>query len=283
MPLIYPLCACKNVKVLYQISMQVCKECRSSCAAGEYIHKDDCNGTGIYDRQCTKCKTQCPKGFFMKGKCDRTGTTDGITCEPCDACAHGQYISRACNGLAFVDNRVCSQCTSKCPLGEVLTQTCPGTTEVDISLCAPCPAQCSIGEYIYNGCLQGQSSWTCEQCTTLCQDGQYLVGECNGLSTSGTYCVDCRDRCRPGEYMYSACTRRGDADGIFDFFAENGYLQGISEGRVKSSSTRDSSGMIDAHIVFISLMDRPKDTPTCTIAPIRTIQLMGLLKSTGAF
>lgn len=97
-----------------------CVDCVSSCAVGEYLSGEPCDGTGGSDPRlsgdCTPCTaaTGCGAGFygFVRNACDGTGLKDGVACRTCKTCPADTYVATDCSAGSTTDTTVCTSCAN---------------------------------------------------------------------------------------------------------------------------------------------------------------------------
>jgi hypothetical protein len=86
-----------------------------------------------------QCISSCPTGTYKQGICFGNTSTDSITCQPCQTCLVGQYISGSCTSGQTSD---CTPCSNSCSAGEYITKRCDGRGVTDLQ-CAACITSCN--------------------------------------------------------------------------------------------------------------------------------------------
>lgn len=162
---------------------QRCVDCKQ-CASG-YYPSGLCNGISFNDTvQCTKCRTSCPSGFYLKGDC----RVEEVVCVPCDPpCANQSEYLKEVKACANSMNRECKPtllCKDpSCPPG--FYESAPCKDPEGPKYCTACKT-CSKGQYQSKLCNNTQDR-ECANCTSECPNTLEhigMVGECStGLDT----------------------------------------------------------------------------------------------------
>eukprot|EP00808_Paulinella_micropora_P002945 g69177.t1 len=215
-----------------------CSPC--SCPAGTFIDSEACNGATHHDpKQCVAC-SECSAGYWLSlDVCDGKNLSDsgqsgsGDACRAC-SCQGGHFIdTTVCNGLIKADPgdaacqachcspgeymscngngtaNSCKQCLA-CPPGQFIRpDMCDGSGRMDPANSDKClPCTCKPGSYqnlsaCAAGTSLGQPTSFCPLCSR-CPTGQYINGNCDGLSKEdpADHCSDCL--CDAGQFILPA-------------------------------------------------------------------------------
>eukprot|EP00941_MAST-03F_sp_MAST-3F-sp1_P004631 g4631.t1 len=185
----------------------ICDSCKR-CSEHYYI-ASLC--TPWKDTTCRRCRSICPRNFYVKGVCDGSAKHDTTTCEPCtDRCNPGEYVKGTCDAPTLrIDNRTCEKCTEQCDSGYYLKGSCEsGTTTWNAVSCEKCKTSCPDGYYLSGNCNgRGKMDTTeCVPCTTSCPNDTFLTGEClekNAPNFSWSKCEKCHEYCGDSRVLAS--------------------------------------------------------------------------------
>jgi hypothetical protein len=198
-----------NVTGCYHNKMRVfqptqsCNPCIVRCTFGQYISKE-CNLQG--DAKCESCthgvdkNHTCGVGKYFEKVCmgqevnvnnlndEEWRISADDVCTDCTTdCGRDNFISDNACSRKGQEDRKCSPCTSTCDKGFYKEGTCTGSGTSDGITCIACTV-CTPGYYMRGVC--GENNVECVPCTTGCNPGFQLAGNCSGLGYTDNVCLD---------------------------------------------------------------------------------------------
>jgi hypothetical protein len=220
-----------------------CTSCDLECTDAEYLFPGCSGATFSNDRYC-RTGTWCPSGYYRvfteynaESSCVdvsnpgigqytetmATWNSDAVFTDCTVVCGTGQYISQGCRGSEWPsyqqEDTVCAPCLN-CPWGYYLKDgICDGTGTIEQRECSKCN-DCEPGYFITGYSYDGidrcdgnghlNSLPFCQECNSVCEDGQYIADFCDGRGfLNDNLCGDCVN-CLVGQYRTNgACDGTG--------------------------------------------------------------------------
>ena len=281
----------KCISEYYLSSSNLCASCNKCIKNLEYETKT-CTLTS--DRECLKCRNECPSGMMLSGICS------GINNPICIPCSDGFYKS-------LTDDSNCLPCINDCNVGFELDKKCSKTTNsicnpcqdgfyksiIDDSKCLPCSSVCDLGFELNHPCFPDKNpecvpcqdgfykshadGSNCLPCSSICDPGFELNHPCfsdknpvcvpcqDGFYKSlsdGSKCLPCISMCNPGFELNHPCFPDKNPDCVP---CQDGFYKSLSDGS-KCLPCNDDCGEGS----YISEICNLKSNSKCSFCPVNT-------------